>query len=104
MERLKRALLYFGIGFVPAIAIILHWRGDSGALLFGILLMALPSGYCFIGRHFGHVSFYGSLVGTIGFIVLKLFISAVVGWIVMPIDLIVGIFQTIAEVRYLRSV
>ena len=101
MERLTRTLLYIAMGTILAFAIYNKYPDD---IFVAIMAFGVPGGYSFIGRHFGHICIITYLPYAMIFFLLKLMISGLIGWIVLPLELIYGMFQAILEFRIIRRI
>ena len=94
MRILKNALL-LGVGYVFATCI--SMLGANPLNQYEILfLCGFPAGWVFTGKHFGHLKVEGSLMVWFFFLVIKILVGSVIGWGVIAVEVIYGLFEIIA--------
>ena len=94
MKNLVKTVIKMVIGL--AVGAIMNSITDMGALGIWLLMgMGIPFGWGFINKHFP-VVVGGSWIFLIIKYTFKFFLSVVIGWIVMPIELVRGILNVLA--------
>ena len=101
MERLTRTLLYIAMGAILAFMLYNRYPDD---IFFAIIAFGVPGGYSFIGRHFGHICIITYPPYAIMLFAIKLLFSGFIGLIVLPLELLYGIFQAVLEHQIIRRI
>ena len=100
MTNLVKTVIKMAIGL--AVGAIMNSITGSGSLIIWLLMgMGIPFGWGFINRHCPAVV-GGSWIFLIIKYTFKFFFSVLIGWIIMPIELVRGILAIRAE-RALRK-
>lgn len=101
MRDLVKTVIKMVIGL--AVGAIMNSITNSGSLVIWLLMgMGIPFGWGFINKHFPTV-IGGSWIFLIIKYTFKFFFSVLIGWIIMPIELVRGILNIRAE-RSFRDV
>ena len=96
MEKLIKSIVMAGIGFAIG-CLVSYCLGDGIEIPVAILFAGLPSGWSFIGRHFGHSIVFGNIIFAVIFYAVKLAAALVIGWIVLFVDVIRGLYEVLSR-------
>ncbi len=96
MEKIIKSFVMAGIGFAFG-CLVSYYLGDGIQIPVAILFAGLPSGWSFIGKHFGHSIIFGGIIFTVLFYAVKLAAALVIGWIVLIVNVIRGLIEVLSH-------
>ena len=101
MKRLVKTILIAVIGYAVGYGLTAIF-GDAGthmAFVTGMFCAGFPFGWLFLAKHIGDITITGGLIGIL-FFIFKFSVCVFLGWIILPIELVLSIYETIQELTH----